>query len=229
MPRPRKKLPAEIEKDIRDLAKDGLGAAQIYAYIQRKYGKDPALRDAAESLDYKTVLRRARECGPPDDSEPWTLTSATPEEASVVMPVLGAALAQKAALLALNDPLLSAVVHSRRLTIGLAKWIVKVAAAAPSLPADWVYDIAREYRAWELQAAQGTPRPYLTDPATLDAFLACRPWESEEAAERYERLLQLGIVKQPMYLGTWWRNILEREQLRRKLQAVRPEIGQQKE
>src|SRR5579875_2183780 len=155
MPRPRKKLPPEFEREIRELARDGLGASQIHEYIQRKYSKDTELRAAAASLDYKTVLRRAREYGLPDDSEPWTLGAATPEEAAVVMPVLGVILAENAAMLATDDPFLTAIARARRLTVGLAKWIVRVAAAAPSLPPEGVYAVAKEYRSWEIQSAQG--------------------------------------------------------------------------
>src|SRR5579883_2735957 len=113
MPRPRKKIPLEVEKAIRALAQEGYAPSQILAYVQRKYP------DQTEKLDAKTVQRRVKEYGPPDDSEPWTLATAPPAEAAVVMPVLGAMLAETAAMLAQDDPLLSAMARSRRLTVGL--------------------------------------------------------------------------------------------------------------
>ncbi len=62
-----------------------------------------------------------------------------------MLPVLGALLADSAAQLArlpdgpraLNDPQvahMAEIVRGRRLTVGLARWIVKVATAAPSPP-----------------------------------------------------------------------------------------------
>jgi hypothetical protein len=170
----------------------------------------------------RTIGRLVKELvaqGSPDERAPWSLASATPDEAAVIMPVLGALLADSATLVSRfpDDPMVDTIVRSRRLTVGLATWVLKVAAAAPTLPPYDQYIVAREYRAAVLSAARGAARPWVTDPTALDAFLACRPWESEDAAERYERLLEQGIVKQPIYLGKWWRNILEREQIRRQL------------
>ncbi len=231
MPRPRKKLPLEIEVQIKRLAFEGHGAQQILTYLQRTYADsaDQALRAAALALDYKTVLRRVQEYGPPDDTEPWTLAKATPAEAAVVMPVLGALLQANARLADLDDPVLRALLVHRRISVGLARWIVKVAAAAPDLPPEWVHAVAREYRARELQEARSERRPLATDHETLDAFLACRPWASEEAAARYERLLEAGILKQPMYLGRWWRDILEVNQLRQRLTGLAGDLARLRE
>jgi hypothetical protein len=171
----------------------------------------------------RTISRLVKELAAqssPNQSEAWSLAAAAPDEIAVIMPVLGAILVNSAQMLSHfpNDPLAVAAIRRHRLTKGLATWIVKVATAAPSLPPYEQYIVAREYRAWELQAAQPTLRHLPpTELEALDAFLACRPWESEEAAQRYELLLEQGIVKQPIYLDRWWRSILEREQVRQRL------------
>lgn len=207
MARPRKKLALEVERAIRTLARDGYAPAQILAYVQRKYPEQ------TEKLDARTVQRRVKEYGPPDTSEPWALATASPEEAAVVLPVLGSRLAEAATLARIfgpDDPLVQA--STRRITTGLAKWIVKVATAAPTLPPAWVEIIAREYR-----------EPGLTDPADLDALLALRPWESEQAAATYEQLIEIGVIK-PLSVGEleetrrWWRAIRKIAQLRQEME-----------
>src|SRR5579871_1040633 len=92
MPRPRKKIALEVERTIRTLARDGFTPSQVLAYVQRKYP------DLTKTLDLKTVQRRVKEYGPPDESEPWTLARATPEEAAIVLLVLGDRLARLVAL-----------------------------------------------------------------------------------------------------------------------------------
>lgn len=145
----------------------------------------------------RTIARLTREIErqlEPDDTRPWTLGTAEPEEAAVIMPVLAAVLSHRR------------TGQRSWISVGLARWIVKVAAAAPTLPPYEQYIVAREYWAAERSATGSPTRPYLTDPQSLDALLALRPWESEAAAEQYEQLLEQGIVGQPVYLGRWWRS-----------------------
>jgi hypothetical protein len=176
--------------------------AAIYRAVERELDERYAGKTVAQRPylpTERTIARLVKELaaqGSPDESAPWSLAKAEPAEAAVIMPVLGAVLRHRA-------------VGRPWITTGLAKWILKVAAAAPTLPPYEQYIVAREYRAAELSAARGVTRPRVTDPQTLDAFLACRPWESHEAAERYERLIEQGIVGQPIYLGRWWRSIFE--------------------
>lgn len=173
---------------------------QLYeAYGDKKGAQFPQLPSQ------RTVARIVRELkrqSKPEDDRPWSLAEASPEEAAAIMPVLGAELAALADLADMFQLPAEAVKLAKggpiRLTVGLAKWIVKVAAAAPTLPPLFKYFVAREYRAAELWG-QRAP----TSPAALDALLACRPWESEEAARRYARLLELGVIEPAGSLRTF--------------------------
>lgn len=211
-----------VDREVRQIvarwvAEGERSPAAIYRALQRELARANEKKEDKEKEDKekkasakppappialpteRTIGRLVKELAAqasPDESEPWSLATAEPDEAAVIMPVLGAILRHR-------------TIGRPWITRGLAKWIVKVAAAAPTLPHYEQYIVAREYRAAELSAARSIARPWVTDPKTLDAFLACRPWESAEAAERYERLIEQGIVGQPIYVGRWWRSILE--------------------
>lgn len=132
------------------------------------------------------------------DTRPWILASAAPEEAAVILPVLGAILKAYGRLAAPTIP------------VGVAKWVVRVSKAVPTIPPLLLYEIALDYYLLELAARTRVIKPRIS-PLDLDAFLACRPWESEEAARQYERLLELEIIR-PVRRGRWWQEILELEQ-----------------
>jgi hypothetical protein len=160
--------PEVRQKVARWVAVGERSPAAIARAVQRELdeaykGKVGALRPGLPTE--RTIARLVKELtarAAADDSTPWSLASATPDEAAVVMPVLGALLAESAALLRRfpDDPRVAAMARSRRLTAGLAKWLVKVAAAAPTLPSYEQFLVAREHRAAELSAAGKLARPW---------------------------------------------------------------------
>ncbi len=201
MARPRKRLALEVEQELRRFAQAGFAPAQILAYLRRKYPEQTA------TLTTRTVQRRVLEYGPPDTSDSWTLANASPQEAAVVLSVIASRLRRAAALArsAGPDDLLVQFLASRSgITTALTKWLVRVAAAAPTLPPELVDVVAQEYRDWELSR----PRPGTTAPLDLDAFLALRPWESPRAAADYEELVAMGVIAPLCIAGKpisrWW-------------------------
>jgi hypothetical protein len=109
----------------------------------------------------RTVQSIVKESRVRDSSGTWSLQdAATPDEARILLPVLGA----KLALSERADPL----------TNEEAKWALVVGRAVPDLSARNTYTMARAYL---VRSERGEPA------ADLDVLLALRTWESTEASE----------------------------------------------
>jgi hypothetical protein len=137
--------------------------------------------------DPRTVQRKVRAARGRDAGTRWCFAEADPEDARLVLPVLAA--------------LLEKTQGRVWLTKDTADWIVRLKTAAPTLPDDYsTYIYARTY--------QRDGEKVLW----LDRFLAFRPWESNDAYARYqkveaevaasgfERLLGLSPPPEPIYV-----------------------------
>lgn len=122
MPRPRKQLPIDIERRIRDLTDEGFSPSQIW----RAIGED--------KVDLKTVQRRAKEYAVPDASGPWGLADTDdPDAAALVLEVL-------------PELVWRTQGRVRHITRDRAKWIVRIRRAAPSISPWAAYQLAMEYQ-----------------------------------------------------------------------------------
>jgi len=180
---PRKSYqPIELEQEVKRLAMGEYSPSQIYKHLEAQgcFKPMPTLR---------TIQRMVKEIAPPDLSGEWSLVDAEPEDARLILDTFAEAAAHTAGRSFISK--------------GTADWVVRVRRAAPTLPPYDAFVVAREYR----RATDTRDSKHIR---ALDALLAFKPWESVEAADRYEALLSAGIFGQPIYLGQWWRDITTR-------------------
>lgn len=119
----------------------------------------------------RTIERHVDRLPPKDGSGPWRIEH--DREPQVLLDVLASVI--KATQGRIRD-----------FTEAEAGFVRAIRAGSPDLDPWTVYLTARRYI-----GAGDSGR------AALDAFLALRPWRNDEAAQRYEELLQLGWVDKP--------------------------------
>jgi len=162
MPRPRKQFPLVIENKIRELVLLGSSAREIH----REIGGNRV-------ASLRTIQRRVAEIAPPP-GDAWTLAGPDWGKADLLLPVLAEVIERSGG-------------RVRTIPRDLAKWIVRVRRAAPTLPPWEAYELGVEYQ----RAAQGVKGALPL--AFLDAYLAFQPW-TPEGAERWQRALESGSV-----------------------------------
>jgi hypothetical protein len=148
-------------------------------------------------------------------SEPWGLEGSSVEEIAAVMPALSAVLEVRAAEGLTEFAGRKAVPALRWLdwpNRAMARWMVRVAAAAPSLPAYGRLLVAAHYHAWEV-LGEGAGRAGIPSPHSLDVLLACRPWEAPWRRKLWLWLVESGAVDPVPYAlaleaGEVWRRRL---------------------
>lgn len=175
MPRRPRRLDLSVERQIAALAASGCSAPAIHRELERL---DRAGELGGRLPGLRTVQRRLDDMAPHDPSDPWTFGEMDGEDARLVLDALAAAVNR-------TDGRIRAVSKAE------ADLIVKVARAAPDLPAAYQWRIARMYAARRSNAAP-------TD--DLDALLAFAPWRDnpDNPAERYRRAVNEGwIVEAP--------------------------------
>lgn len=169
-----KSIDPEIELQLRDLYQKGLSAAQAYSSL----GKNPKF--AYRLCDPRTVQRRWAEYGPADQGEPFSLMDCEDDDAELLTRLIG-----------------EVVQHtegSRWPTRQVAKFMVRVARAAPGLSAYKIFSIASEYV--RLNRSGDEPARH-----ALDWYIVCRPWEGGESEKRYAHYVISGKCQRPYYVG----------------------------
>ena len=152
---PIRRLSSSVLSLIEQLALDGFTPSQIERNLTEK------AVPLASQPSRRTLQRIVQAVRVKDRSGPWSLGDAVGDEAELVLPVLRAYL---------NLTSLRTVQEKRDLFItrAEARWIVKVARAAPELHVFDKYRLARAYLARE---TRGQPT------YDLDALLAFQPWD----------------------------------------------------
>ncbi len=180
MARPRKQLPAVYENSIRRMALEGYTAREIYATLNG-------------NISLRTIQRRIVELVPPPGPA-WTLAAPDWGKAELVLPVLAEVIERSEG-------------RVREISRDLAKWIVRVRRAAPTIPLWDAYELAVAYQ----RSAQGAKGALPL--AALDAYLAFRPWEPQ-GAERWRLALAGGSVPlfPPGFFDRLWKKAGEGEE-----------------
>lgn len=174
MKRARKRSwPPAVLKRIAELVPTGASASRIRDQLENEALKGQAQFSVTEIPRLRTVQNIVADLRPREPSGSWSLADADTDEAALVMPVWR-----------------EVVEHSEgkisHLTTAEAKWIVRIRRVAPELYPEglsfWnIYLLAREY---VLLIEQKKPT---TGP---DTYLAYAPWETLEAALRYEEAVR---------------------------------------
>jgi len=162
-----------VLKRIAELVPTGASASRIRDQLENEALKGQAEFSVREIPSLRTVQNIVADFKPRDPSGPWSLAGAASSVAALVMPVWREVVAYTQ----------GEVSH---LTQAEAEWIVKIRRLAPEpypkgLSFWHIYLLAREY---VLLTEREKPT---TGP---DAYLAYAPWESLEAALRYEEALR---------------------------------------
>jgi hypothetical protein len=150
---------------IQNLVDEGHGATAIIKELNRQ----GLLSEPHPTFHPRTIERMVQKLKVSDESGPWSLAEAeTPEDAQLLLDVV------------LHIPLWT----QGRVWISkdLAKWILRVRKASPTVPIDWAYRLARRYQA---RHAAGEDTRY------LDLILASQSWEPDPTGEGMEALIEL--------------------------------------
>lgn len=159
--RRRRSTAPEIIQEIRRLVLQGWTPAEIDQHLSRDD------RFAARAPSRRTIDYIAAEARPRDDSEDWSFAHASADEASLVLPVVAAVVANTAG-------------RVRRVTRQEASWIARIREAVPDVPAWDAYWLARDYIT---RAAQGQGSH------DLDLYLGFGAWRE---GSRYLLMHHLG-------------------------------------
>jgi hypothetical protein len=147
------RIDGDIADQIMRLARDNWTPAQIYRELERLQREEGRFKGRALPV-LRTVERYVAKILPPEAGARWSMADADPEDAALVLPVLGEAILQSKG-------------HWRRFGVELARWIIKVRRAAPDIPPLWALYVAEAYRANE-QLDEALE--------SLDQMLALAPW-----------------------------------------------------
>jgi hypothetical protein len=136
------------------LAPVPLAGTEVHRKLQDEFP------DSAVSL--RTVQMLLSEWRPPEGEEKaWTLADADPEDAALILPVLGE--------LTRRDK------GARGVSQQIAQWLVRVRTIAPDMPLLSAFDVSAFYAHAERTGGET---------AYLDTFLALEAWRSREAEEQ---------------------------------------------
>ena len=149
------------EREIRRCVSQGITAPkQVHRHLEAE-----GLLAGEDWVCEKTVARRIREFTPHDESGPWSLANADPDEARIILDVLALALDGR------SWP-----------TRAMAQWIAHVKTVAPDIPSYWALSLAQGYH-----ACRDDNYKYIR---YLDMVLILRPWASESDLEWFVYIVQ---------------------------------------
>lgn len=159
---PKRRIGGELQTKIEGWALDGLSTTQIEALLDEER-IPPSLQPSR-----RTIQRIVQAAQLVDQSGPWSLSDAKGDEAQYVLSALRAYLNITAKTKPRPD-------RPWFITKAQARWVVRVARAAPGLDNVNVYRIARAYLAREAR------KKHAYD---LDAMLAFTPWDDTVRKDR---------------------------------------------
>jgi hypothetical protein len=161
----RRQTTPEQEAEIWDGFRQGRSGSQIHREMELKGLLFPPHPNVTVRL-VQSRLHDLQEMTPPDESGPWCLSEAEPDEAALVLDVVADVF----------DSTQGRVWPSRAHVAEIAR----LRRVVPEIPADWADSIAQAYQRC---AAEGRDARY------LDFALGARPWETAERADWFARLL----------------------------------------
>ena len=198
-----------MARRIEALTEVGHDATQIYAELVR-LGRlhDDAGQADHENLeaapwserdvpDLRTIQRAVGDLRLPE-GEPWTLCTNNADQAAAILPILAAVIREHSVRV--------------RLSCGQAEWLWTVRKIAPDLPPWWTYRVGMA-----LLRRSSTDAPT----ADIQAWLAFRPWASDEDSEAYSKAIEAGLVPGSPFGDTDRDRIAEECQLMRHEGEVR--------
>jgi len=147
----RRRVSIEVEKRLRELVRENFTPAQIYDQLYQEFPEGAVPTD-------RTIRNYVKELRPPDPSGAWSLAGGN-EEAAFLLSVLRAVVEYSEGRIT-------------QLTRDEVRWIERIRAAVPDIPAATAFLLAREYIRYE-----GVGQ----DVAHLDMALALRPTAEETA------------------------------------------------
>lgn len=152
--RPRFRTPVKVQESIREIAvkHPTWNSRQILDALGSEFEHTP---------DIRTVQRIVKADRPPDPSGSWRTTEWPGEDVKLVLEVL---------------KYLWEIGEAYQLTQTEAENILWVRQAAPTLPADLAWQLAKRYVLYNVKEIPTLP---------LDLYLAFRPWESSENQGAY--------------------------------------------
>lgn len=176
-------MPQKKRRRRRNVDADVLAEIQVQALIpnvnaagiQRTLESDERFRARVPSI--RSVQDIVRELSVTDASGAWTLSDATEDEASLVLPVL------RALLIDGTGP--------ARVSKDEAKWVVRVQRAKSGLPAMGIYLLARMY------LIRDRNHETVDD---LDKLLALQPWAASDRLKATEKLAESGDLSRQAWL-----------------------------
>lgn len=175
-----RKIDSKLIVQIEMLAGSGFGATEIHDSLSRQY-------KSIEVPDIRTVQKYVSNFRNRKDDEPWSLhhTDGLNSEDA------------KSLLLAYKE-LIPSFKPGKVLTVGEARWLVRVLKVAQGLGPIKAFYLAREY----LSRERGGSNP--PDYSDLDAFLVFQPWNKENL-DSYRR----AIENKQVIPVSGWNHLLE--------------------
>lgn len=173
----------QISKHVQDWIEHytllGWNATHIYERMKKEEPGGPTV--FGPSL--RTVQSIVKEIKTRDTSGPWQLGDSEGEDAKLVL-----------------DVLVTIIVNSvgtvRNFTKAEARWIIRIAKAAPTAGPWQLWYLAQLYMRYENMGLSTTD---------LDSLIAFKPWESEPRAKLYESVLKKEWLS-PVPFGPWIQN-----------------------
>ena len=151
------------------------------AEIERKMKAEPQFIENEKLPSLRTIRRVVEDRRPEDSSGAWRIKNAEAEDARLILDVLA-------------DVIIETEGRKGSFTKKEASWVLKLRKVAPDARPYNVWRLAREYMVLENKK--------IADTATLDHYLAFRPWTNRNRFGNYEGAIALGwITEDP--LGLW--------------------------
>lgn len=174
----RTRLPLLIQREVENLALKGYSPKQILDYLNGHEKLQQTFSDYLKDhpLQLRTVQRIVASLTPRDTSAPWTLKDADPGDARSILDMLA---------------WLIEYTEGRKTTVSKAEaeWILRLAKAAPDLPAQMVWNLTRAY----LLAGEDEAKL-----AEIDHLVAFAPWRGKDGTARYNAALDKGWLDLPL-------------------------------
>ena len=177
------RLDADVLVMIQKLADDAanFSARQILTKLEEDLPNDKKLPDV------RTVQRIVRERRPIDASGMWSWQSSSPDEAQLILQVLGMAIVRSRGV-------------QNMMTNDDAEWILKIRGVAPSL---------KPYTVWSLVRLYKMRKALQEDVTDLDTFLALSYVDG--GVQLFEEFIRTGEVLPPIQRATLTKRQLETE------------------
>lgn len=167
----RRYLDLDVLEKIEVLALQKATPSQIYRHME----KDNRYQGRVPTI--RTIQRIVSSKKVTDPSGPWTIEDFAGEDSGLILEVL-------------ENQILITEGRVRNFSKAEANLILKIRKIAPGLHVFRVYLLAQYYR---IRKENGES----TEP--LDAYLAFKPWRSEEAWEKYDEAVKKGYVAETIF------------------------------